>query len=124
VTDILAPEALTRIDAFYDATLKPKLDAIDDRRRQVRWLIIKALVVLLPPIGYLIAGDLLDYRGFRPFPRVYRRPLYGRAIRVHTALYIAKSDGVRLMNPTSSPVLSEAEAKWLTSEMKRALRQS
>ena len=60
MTDIFAPEALSRIDAFYDATLKPKLDAIDDRRRQVRWLIIKALIVVLPPIGFLIAGDLLD----------------------------------------------------------------
>jgi hypothetical protein len=65
VTDILAPDALSRIDAFYDATLKPKLDAIDDRRRQVRWLIIKSLIVVLPPIGILIAGDLLD--GILPF---------------------------------------------------------
>jgi hypothetical protein len=27
------------------------------------------------------------------------------------------------MNPTASPVLTEAEAKWLTSEMKRVLAQ-
>jgi hypothetical protein len=65
VSDILAPEVLRRIDAFYDTTLKPKLEAIDDRRRQVRWLIIKSLLVVLPPIGVLIAGDLLD--GILPF---------------------------------------------------------
>ncbi len=65
MSDILAPDALRRIDAFYDATLKPKLEAIDDRRRQVRWLIIKSLLVVLPPIGVLIAGDLLD--GMLPF---------------------------------------------------------
>ena len=64
------------------------------------------------------------YRGFRPFPRVYRRPLYGRAIRINTSLYIAKSEGVHVMNPTASPVLTEAEAQWLTSEMKRALGQT
>jgi len=65
VSDIRAPEGLNQIDAFYDGTLKPKLDAIDDRRRQVRWLITKSLMVVLPPIGILIAGDLLD--GFLPF---------------------------------------------------------
>ncbi len=58
--DILASEALTRIDTFYDATLEPKLDAIDDRRRQVRWLAVKSLLVVLPPILFLIVGDLLD----------------------------------------------------------------
>lgn len=65
MSDILAPDALSRIDAFYDHTLKPKLDAIDAWRLKVRWLIIKALFVVLPPIGFLIAGDLLD--PFLPF---------------------------------------------------------
>ena len=60
MSDILRPETLSRIDAFYDATLTPKLNAIDYRRRQVRWLIVKSLLVVLPPIGFLIAGDLLD----------------------------------------------------------------
>ena len=65
MSDILAPEAVSRIDGFYDTTLKPKLDAIDHQRRQVRWLIIKSLLIVLPPIGILIAGDLLD--GIVPF---------------------------------------------------------
>jgi hypothetical protein len=60
VSDTLSPETSSRIDAFYDVTLEPKLAAIDDRRRQVRWIIIKALLVVLPPIAFLIAGDLLD----------------------------------------------------------------
>ena len=60
MSDILAPEAVSRIDGFYDTTLKPKLDAIDHQRRQVRWLIVKSLLVVLPPIGILIAGDLPD----------------------------------------------------------------
>ena len=96
------------------------------------WMIVGSVVAVLFALvwsGYVrrvsVDGDRIRiYRGFRPFPRVYPRPLYGRAIRVNTALYLAKSDGVSLMNPTASPVLSEAEAKWLTSEMKRALRQS
>jgi hypothetical protein len=65
VSDILAPEAVSRIDGFYDTTLKPKLDAIDDQRRQVRWLIVKSLLIVLTPIAILIAGDLLD--GIPPF---------------------------------------------------------
>ena len=65
MSDILAPEALSRIDAFYDTTLKPKLEAIDDQRRQIQWLIIKSLMIVLPPIGILIVGDLLD--GILPF---------------------------------------------------------
>ena len=65
MSDILAPEAVSRIDAFYDTTLEPKLDAIDNQRRRVRWLIIKSLLVVLPPIGILIAGDSLD--GIVPF---------------------------------------------------------
>jgi hypothetical protein len=96
------------------------------------WMIVGSVVAVLFALawtGYVrrvsIDGDRIRiYRGFRPFPRVYRRPPYGRAIRINTSLFIAKSDGVPLMNPTASPVLSEAEAKWLTWELKRALRQS
>jgi hypothetical protein len=60
VSDILAPEVLSGIDTFYDSTLKPKPDAIDDPRRQVRWLIVKSLMVVLAPIAVLLAGDLID----------------------------------------------------------------
>jgi Protein of unknown function (DUF3137) len=95
------------------------------------WMIVGSVVAVLFALvwtGYVrrVSVDLdriRIYRGLRPFPRVYRRPLYGRAIRIKTALYIAKSDGMHMMNPTASPVLTEPEAQWLVSEMKRTLRQ-
>jgi hypothetical protein len=94
------------------------------------WLIVGSVVfVVFASLwsGYVrrvvIERDrILIFRGFRPFARVYRRPEYGRVIRIETALYIAKSEGQHVMNPTASPVLTEPEAGWLTSEMKRALR--
>ena len=51
-----ATETLTNIDAVYELTIKPKLDAIDDPRRQVRWMIVKSLLIVLPPIALLIGG--------------------------------------------------------------------
>lgn len=54
------PDAASRIDALYDATLKPKLEAIDGRRRHIRWLVIKSLIIVLLPVPLMIAGDSLD----------------------------------------------------------------
>lgn len=96
------------------------------------WLIVGSVVAVLFALTWtayvrrvVIETDSIRiYRGLRPLPRVYRRPPYGRAMRIHNSLYIAKSSGVHMMNPTASPVLSEPEARWLTSEMKRVLRQS
>ena len=96
------------------------------------WLIVGTVIALLLALiwtGYVrrvcIDVDRIRiYRGFRPFPRVYRRPPYGRAMRIKGSVYIAKSDGPHLMNPTASPVLTEVEAQWLTSEVKRALGQA
>jgi len=51
VSDILTPEALSGIDIFYDSTLEPKPEATDDPRRQVRWLIVKSLMVVLTPVA-------------------------------------------------------------------------
>jgi hypothetical protein len=93
------------------------------------WLIVGAVVAVLFALMWtayvrrveIDTDRIRIYRGLRPFPRVYHRPKYGRAIRVNTSVYIAKSEGTHVMNPTASPVLTEAEAKWLTSEMKRAL---
>lgn len=96
------------------------------------WLIVGSVVAVLFAFTWtayvrrvvIEADGIRIYRGFRPLPRVYRRPLYGRAIRLNTSLYIAKTSGVHMMNPTASPVLSEPEARWLTAEMKRVLGQS
>ena len=60
MSDILGPGAVTALDTFYETTLKPRLDAIEAARRQVRWLIAKALMAVLPPIAVLIAGDLIE----------------------------------------------------------------
>lgn len=107
----------------------PRLDEIVAGAPTV-WLIAGVVVAVLFGLWWstyvrsvsVDSDRIRIYRGFRPFPRVYRRPPYGRAIRINTAVYIAKSDGVHMSNPTASPVLTEAEAKWLTSELKRALR--
>lgn len=95
------------------------------------WLIVGTVIAVLLALfwtGYvrrvvIDAYNIRIYRGLRPFPRVYRRPQYGRVIRINTLLYIAKSDGNHLMNPPASPVLTDAEAKWLTAEVKRVLKQ-
>ena len=95
------------------------------------WLIVGTVVALLFALMWTAYVRRVDidhdririYRGLRPFPRIYRRPPYGRVIRINTSVYIAKSEGHHVMNPTASPVLTEAEAKWLTSEMRRVLGQ-
>ncbi len=96
------------------------------------WLIVGTVVAGLFALvwtGYVrrvvVEPDCIRiFRGFRPFPRVYRRPTYGRAMRIKQSMYITRSTGVHLMNPTASPVLTEPEAIWLTSEMKRTLGQT
>jgi Protein of unknown function (DUF3137) len=93
------------------------------------WLIVGTVIGVLLALGWtgyvrrvVVDPDAIRIsRAFRPFPRVYRRPLFGRAIRMKGSVYIAKSEGLHVMNPTASPVLTEAEATWVVSEMKRAL---
>ncbi len=95
------------------------------------WLIVGTVIAVLSALfwtGYVRRvvvdfDNIRIYRGLRPFPRVYRRPQYGRVIRINTALYIAKSDGNHVMNPTASPMLTDEEAQWLTAELKRVLGQ-
>jgi hypothetical protein len=95
------------------------------------WLIVGTVICLLLALGWTgyVRRVVVDpdgiriSRAFRPFPRLYPRPLFGRALRIKGSVYIAKSDGVHVMNPTASPVLTEAEATWVVSEMKRALGQ-
>jgi hypothetical protein len=98
----------------------------------VPWMIVGGLVgglFWLWWTGYVRrvvvdADRIRIYRGWRPFPRVYRRPAYGRVIRLNTALYIAKTDGMQLLNPTASPMLTVQEARWLSAEMKRVFGQT
>jgi hypothetical protein len=62
------------------------------------------------------------WRGLRPWPRRYDRPLYGKVVRLEGAVYVGRREGQSLINPTASPMLSQDEAKWVASELRRALR--
>lgn len=94
------------------------------------WLIGGAIVGGLMLLGWAFRVRRVDvtpnavriYRGLRPFPRVYPRPTYGRVVHLKGAVYVGKVEGSGLMNPTASPMLSDAEAAWIASELRRALR--
>lgn len=69
-----------------------------------------------------IAPDAVRiWRGLRPWPRRYPRPEYGRVVRVETAVYIGRTQGLNLINASASPMLSSEEAPWVAVEMRRAL---
>lgn len=70
-----------------------------------------------------IAPDAVRiWRGLRPWPRAYPRPAYGKVVRIDKAVYIGKTTGLNLVNPSASPMLSADEAPWVAAEMQRALR--
>jgi len=72
-----------------------------------------------------IAPDAVRiWRGLRPIPRTYARPLYGKIVRVDKAVYVGKSEGFAMINASASPMLSAAEAPWVANEMRRALRET
>jgi hypothetical protein len=62
------------------------------------------------------------WRGLRPWPRTYARPTYGKVVRLDKAVYVGKVEGHGLINPSASPMLSVEEARWVASELRRALR--
>lgn len=64
------------------------------------------------------------WRGFRPVPRTYPRPEYGKIVTIETAVYVGKTEGLNLIRPTASPMLSKEEALWVAAEMRRGLRSS
>lgn len=64
------------------------------------------------------------WRGLRPVPRRYPRPEYGKIVKLEAAVYVGKSEGVNLIHPTASPMLSKEEAPWVAAEMRRGLRSS
>ena len=68
---------------------------------------------------------ILIWRGLRPIPRRYRRPPYGRVVRIDKAVYVGRVGGLSPINPSASPMLpSEDEAKWIAAEMRRGLQQT
>ncbi|MEZ5421024.1 MAG: hypothetical protein R2708_27300 [Vicinamibacterales bacterium] len=44
-------------------------------------------------------------------------------MRVDNAVFLGKTTGLSMINASASPMLSAAEAPWIASEMRRALRQ-
>jgi len=95
----------------------------------VAWFVGSCLVGVASFLGWAmrvrrveIAPDAVRiYRGFRPFPRVYPRPTYGRVVRLEGAVFVGKTQGLHLVNPSASPSMSEPEARWVAAEIKRAL---
>ena len=72
-----------------------------------------------------IAPDAVRiWRGLRPLPRTYPRPLYGKVVRVENAVYVGKSEGLNLVNPSASPMLAKGEAPWVAACMRQAFKQT
>ena len=67
-------------------------------------------------------GAVRVWRGLRPVPRTYPRPPYDRVIRIEKSVHIGKADGVNLINPTASPMLTAEESRWVAAEMRRAMK--
>lgn len=64
------------------------------------------------------------WRGLRPLPRRYPRPEYGKVVRLERFVYIGKTEGLHVINPSASPALTDEEARWVAQELRRALEQS
>lgn len=64
------------------------------------------------------------WRGLRPIPRTYRRPPYGKVVRMDKAVYVGKSTGFSMINASASPMLSASEAPWIAKELRRAMRET
>ena len=45
-------------------------------------------------------------------------------VQMQRLLYVGKTEGFALINASASPMLSESEAPWVASEMRRALRET
>jgi hypothetical protein len=67
------------------------------------------------------AGRVRIFRGLRPWPRTYPRPAYGRVVLTGDAVFLARSEGLSLINVSASPNLTADEARWVAFELARAL---
>ena len=70
-----------------------------------------------------IEPDLIRVRrGLSPFARTYPRTDRTRILQMDRYLYLGDGDEAKLINPSISPLLRSAEeARWVASEMRRAL---
>lgn len=95
------------------------------------WLIASIIAAGVAALSWMLrvrrveiaAGEIRIRRGLRPWPRRYARPPYNRVTSLGQAVYL-KADGFSMMTPSASPMLSEPEAAWLASEMRRALKET
>lgn len=69
------------------------------------------------------AGEIRVRRGLRPWPRRYARPPYNRISNLGKSVHL-KSEGFSLLTPSASPMLREAEARWVAAQMRRALKET
>lgn len=66
--------------------------------------------------------DIRVKRGLSPFARTYPRSDQTRILQMDRYVYLGRADAVKLINPSLSPMLrSKDEARWVASEMRRAL---
>jgi hypothetical protein len=94
------------------------------------WLPVAAVVGGLCTLGWLVRVRRVDvapdavliYRGLRPFPRRYPRAIYGDVMRMKNSVHLKRSEGATLFYPTASPNIRDAEAGWVASELRQALR--
>ena len=56
---LMTPDADT-IERLYQATLKPRIDALEGLRRNLRWLVVKAAILVGVPLAGIIFGELLE----------------------------------------------------------------
>ena len=117
-------DRLDQVRALYASTLQPRIDALDGVRRELKTYIMTSLFWLWRVRRVAIQPDaILIWRGLRPFAKRYRRPEWGRVLRIDNAIYIGRSADRGLINPTASPMLASVdEAKWVASEIQKALR--
>jgi hypothetical protein len=120
------PELSNLTSAIPDVPFVPDLVSAEP----IPFFLVAAVVLLITALTWAFRVRRVEVgpdavrisRGLRPWPRSYPRPLYGTVVRVDKAVFIGKSEGINLINASASPMLSEAEAKWVAAELRRALR--
>ena len=120
------------------AELRPILDAppeAADVFRSSAWIAIGVGSVLGGFLGLcwityvrqvtIDAGEIRVKRGVSPFARRYARSDQTRILQMDQYLFLGRAGTLKIFNPTLSPMLrSQEEARWVASEMRRALERS
>ncbi len=72
-----------------------------------------------------IAPDAVRiWRGLRPVPRVYGRPLFGKIVLQQDTVFLGRTEGFSVIHASASPMLKPGEARWVAAEMRRAIRET